>query len=205
MRASLIFARHGNAQDRQGATACEPSAWGLSRRGAAEACALADWLSGCGVTRLYSSDLARAVETAGVISRLNDVSVHTSSALRERSMGLFEGLSHEQLLLTRAAQGLSNEDPYQDWHGATGVETDEQVHGRVSAFLQAQSALSWEEHGATVLVTHAGVIKSFLHTVFSVTHTQRSCFKIGTGCAAEFTCRRGFPQLIGLWRNPVGL
>lgn len=86
----LFIARHGetasNAERRVVGQLDEP----LSERGFAQARAMRDRLRGLSFDAIYSSPLARAVETAGIIA--DGRPVRTLRGLMERHQGAFQGL-----------------------------------------------------------------------------------------------------------------
>jgi 2,3-bisphosphoglycerate-dependent phosphoglycerate mutase len=97
MGMQLFLARHGE------------TAWNLERRwqghtdiplsphGREQAAALAGRLRGRGITRIRSSDLARARETAEIVAReLGVPDLGVDPRLRERCFGVFEGLTAEE-------------------------------------------------------------------------------------------------------------
>ena len=47
------------------------------------------------LTAIYSSDLARAMETARPLSKMTGLPINGTSAFRERSVGVMEGLTFE--------------------------------------------------------------------------------------------------------------
>ena len=65
----------------------------LTEAGRRQAHVLADALRGAGITRLYSSPLLRAVQTAEILGAEWQVPWETSSALREFDCGVLEGRS----------------------------------------------------------------------------------------------------------------
>jgi 2,3-bisphosphoglycerate-dependent phosphoglycerate mutase len=91
----VLLIRHGqsegNAERRFGGHTATP----LSYRGRRQALATAEALKNDSITVIYSSDLARAVETAQPLARLTRLSVNTTEAFRERSVGVMEGLTFE--------------------------------------------------------------------------------------------------------------
>jgi broad specificity phosphatase PhoE len=69
----------------------------LSDAGRVQARELAARLAGLGICRIFSSDLARAKETAEIVARRLDVSgLVLDPGLRERGLGLFEGLTRAE-------------------------------------------------------------------------------------------------------------
>ncbi|HZN09945.1 MAG TPA: histidine phosphatase family protein [Pyrinomonadaceae bacterium] len=91
----VLLIRHGqsegNAERRFGGHTATP----LSPRGRKQAQATAQALKGDQLTAIYSSDLARAVETARPLARLTGLPIDTTEAFRERSVGVMEGLTFE--------------------------------------------------------------------------------------------------------------
>jgi 2,3-bisphosphoglycerate-dependent phosphoglycerate mutase len=91
----VLLIRHGqsegNAERRFGGHTPTP----LSLRGRKQAAATAEALKNDSITAIYSSDLLRAVETARPLATLTRLSINTTDAFRERSVGVMEGLTFE--------------------------------------------------------------------------------------------------------------
>jgi 2,3-bisphosphoglycerate-dependent phosphoglycerate mutase len=92
---NVLLIRHGqskgNAERRFGGHTATP----LSARGRKQAEATARILKAESLTVIYSSDLARAMETAKPLSNLTGLPVNGTTAFRERSVGVMEGLTFE--------------------------------------------------------------------------------------------------------------
>jgi broad specificity phosphatase PhoE len=92
---NVLLIRHGqsrgNAERRFGGHTPTP----LSARGRNQAQATAQTLKSESVTAIYSSDLARAMETAQPLAKLTGLPINDTSAFRERSVGVMEGLTFE--------------------------------------------------------------------------------------------------------------
>ena len=69
----------------------------LSEAGRAQAAALARRLSDTPFSALYSSDLSRAHETARAIAASSGREIVADTRLRERSFGIFEGLTYAEM------------------------------------------------------------------------------------------------------------
>jgi broad specificity phosphatase PhoE len=69
----------------------------LSERGIEQAERVSTYLDGIGVTRVYSSDLKRAVQTAQVIARDKKNEVILRKSLRELDFGDWEGLTYDEI------------------------------------------------------------------------------------------------------------
>jgi 2,3-bisphosphoglycerate-dependent phosphoglycerate mutase len=67
----------------------------LTPAGVAQAHALAEKLATRGISRVYSSPLQRAVETAEILSQALGAGVTITKALREWDVGVLEGTSHQ--------------------------------------------------------------------------------------------------------------
>ena len=95
---TLIVIRHGetawNRERRMQGTTDTP----LSGVGRAQAQALGQRLAGRGFAALYSSDLARARDTARVIAEHAKQAVVTEPRLQERRFGIFEGLTAAEIV-----------------------------------------------------------------------------------------------------------
>jgi probable phosphoglycerate mutase len=92
---NVLLIRHGqsqgNAERRFGGHTATP----LSARGRNQAAATARTLKSESLTAIYSSDLARAMDTAKPLANMTGLPVQGTSAFRERSVGVMEGLTFE--------------------------------------------------------------------------------------------------------------
>src|SRR5437762_12807356 len=93
----LIAVRHGETEwnvQRREMGQLESS---LTQRGIQQAEAIGRRLSGISFHALYSSDLGRAVQTAEIIAAVCQKDVRLDSGLRERHMGILQGLTWEEI------------------------------------------------------------------------------------------------------------
>ena len=92
---NVLLIRHGqskgNAERRFGGHTATP----LSARGRNQAEATARTLKSESLTAIYSSDLARAMETAKPLANVTGLTVQSTTAFRERDVGVMEGLTFE--------------------------------------------------------------------------------------------------------------
>ena len=92
---NVLLIRHGqskgNAERRFGGHTATP----LSARGHKQAEVTARTLKSESITAIYSSDLARAIETAKPLAKMTGLPVNGTSAFRERDVGVMEGLTFE--------------------------------------------------------------------------------------------------------------
>jgi len=92
----LFLIRHGqsagNAEGRFGGHSATP----LSDLGCEQARLAAVALAKENINAIYSSDLLRAVQTAEPLARMLGIEIVTSTALRERNVGVLEGLTFDE-------------------------------------------------------------------------------------------------------------
>jgi probable phosphoglycerate mutase len=92
----LFLIRHGqsagNAEGRFGGHSATP----LSDLGCEQARLAAAALAKENINAIYSSDLLRAVQTAEPLARMLGIEIVTSTALRERNVGVLEGLTFDE-------------------------------------------------------------------------------------------------------------
>jgi len=104
---------------------------------------------------MYSSDLARARETAEILAEQNGLEVQLDPRLRERSFGAWEGMTAAEIEVEFAeehARWMAGEAP-----GAADAEPFVDFGARVEEFVEDVLA---EHPGETVLVVgHGGSIR----------------------------------------------
>jgi 2,3-bisphosphoglycerate-dependent phosphoglycerate mutase len=191
----LIIVRHGethwNLDERmQGHSDSDLTSLGLR-----QAEAVAARLVGEKPRALHSSDLGRALQTAGVIARATGLAVVPDARLRERNMGLFQGLTFDEI------RGRYPEDYRQfasrrpDYIIPYG-ESMQQCHDRVIDGLQAIADRS--RGGRVVVVTHGGPLSAaFRHTVRLPVNAPR-CWSLFNASISRFRVRADQWQL-GTW------
>jgi probable phosphoglycerate mutase len=151
----VLLVRHGqsrgNAERRFGGHAPTP----LSELGHRQAAATARALAAEGVTAVYSSDLLRAVETAEPLARATGLEVRRTAALRERSVGLMEGLTFEEAAAAHPEEyaALLRRDFERV---LAGGESYRQLLDRAAAELDR--AVEENRGGTLAVFSHAGTI-----------------------------------------------
>lgn len=151
----VVIIRHGqsqgNAEGRFGGHTDTP----LSPRGRKQAQATANALASEKFTAIYSSDLPRAIETASPLAKLTGVALETTDALRERSVGVMEGLTFEEAAEQHPEQyqALLRRDFE---HVLSGGESYRQTLDRASR--QLDEAIEQHRGGRIALFAHTGTI-----------------------------------------------
>ena len=151
----VVIIRHGqsqgNAEGRFGGHTDTP----LSPRGRRQAQATARALASEKFSAIYSSDLPRAIETASPLAKLVGVPLETSDGLRERSVGVMEGLTFEEAAEQHPEQyqALLRRDFE---HVLAGGESYRQTLDRASR--QLDEAIEQHKGGRIALFAHTGTI-----------------------------------------------
>jgi broad specificity phosphatase PhoE len=151
----VLLIRHGqsrgNAERRFGGHTATP----LSARGHRQAETTARTLKSESVTAIYSSDLARAIETARPLSKVTRLPINGTSAFRERSVGVMEGLTFEDAAQQHPEQyaALLRRDFE---HVLTGGESYRQLLDRARQKLD--EIIDENRGGKIALFSHTGTI-----------------------------------------------
>jgi broad specificity phosphatase PhoE len=161
----LIAVRHGetewNAELREMGHLDSP----LTPLGIQQAQALGRRLKNLGFDALYSSDLGRAVQTAEIIGRICDKPVQLNSSLRERHMGVFQGLTREEISEKYPEQMAAYERiGFLDL--IPGGETAQERTDRSVRILTEIASRHPEQ--TVVVVTHGGFLTGFLGFVLGI-------------------------------------
>lgn len=161
MNAELILIRHGetnwNRERRMQGQTDTP----LSERGRAQAEAVGQRLARHPFSALYSSDLARAWDTAAAIARasVQGHAIRREPALRERTFGILEGLTHDEMAQRYPEEHarFNTRDPD---YAVPGGESPRQFFARSLACLENIARAHAGE--CVVVVTH-GLVLDTLH------------------------------------------
>ena len=173
-RTQVIIVRHGETEwnirgIRQGNL---DSA--LTTKGMVQAQALAQRLGRESFAALYSSDLGRAVQTAEEIARVTGHTIITDARLRERHLGIFQGLSADEIKEKHPEEYKLHRSLGPDYVIPGGESVKQQV-ARNIAYL---NEISEKHPGETiVVVTHGGVISGLFRHTFSIPFTAPRRFE----------------------------
>jgi broad specificity phosphatase PhoE len=138
---------------------------------------------------VYSSDLARARETAEIIARELGLEVHRDPRLRERSFGGWEGLTADEIEREFAgahARWRAGEGP-----GADDAEPFDVFAARVGAFLD--DALERHPDETVLVVAHGGSIR-VIHALaagLDYVRDHRSITGVANCAVARYAARDG--------------
>ena len=161
----MIFVRHGQTEWNVEGRAQGHLDSALTPQGRAQALAVGQRLKEMDFSRLYSSDLGRARQTAEIIAGQTGHEVNTDSRLREKNMGIFEGLTRaemEEKYLEEVTRYFTRDPNYMVPDG----ESERQFFERNAACFEELSA---SHCGETILVvTHGGVLKNLFYFVIDL-------------------------------------
>jgi 2,3-bisphosphoglycerate-dependent phosphoglycerate mutase len=164
-RTQFIIVRHGQTQwnhrgIRQGHLDSD-----LTARGIAQAKALGIRLAREHFTTLYSSDLGRAVHTARIIAASTGHEIVTDARLRERHLGIFQGLDGDQIRAKFPEEHRLHRTVGPDYVIPEGESVRQQVARNVAYLTQ----IAPKHLGETiVVVTHGGVLSGLFRHTFSI-------------------------------------
>ncbi len=195
----VILIRHGqsqgNAEGRFGGHTDTP----LSALGRRQAEATANALGSEKFSAIYSSDLPRAIETATPLAQRTGAPLITSEALRERSVGVMEGLTFAEAAEQHPIeyQALLHRDFD---HVLLGGESYRQMLDRAASELD--DAIAKHRGGRIAVFTHTGTICILiLHLMGALDAPELKPVWIGTSnCGlARFDLRSdGFIRVLGI-------
>lgn len=135
----------------------------LNDTGISQAQALRDKLGNMHFHQIFSSDLSRAKQTAEIIAEGRTLTVEATKALREGSMGSFEGKgSDETFALLGNWRSMTEEDKlkHEKAEALREVEPADSMVDRFTTFLK--DAASKYKDKDILVVTHGGMIGHLL-------------------------------------------
>ncbi len=187
-RTQVIIVRHGQTQwnikgVRQGHLDSP-----LTEKGLAQAEALGERLAREKFSVLYSSDLGRAVQTARMISHATGHTIVTDARLRERHLGIFQGLNAEEIKERYPEEYRLHRTLGPDYVIPGGESVHQQVARNVACLEECV-----EKHaGQTIaVVTHGGVLSGLFRHIFSIPFQAPRRFEFVNASLNLFTYEEG--------------
>lgn len=182
----FLFMRHGETEwNAAGNRYCGVTDVRLNDRGRAQAQDTGRWLADEGASLLFSSPLARAVETAEIVGGYLGAPNRTDSRLREVDFGLWEGLTAPEVM-------SRHPDNYREWLEGVGRaragergETASEVAGRMADWA-AETGERYPE-STILVVSHSTAIRLFISSTLGMPlHRYR---RLVCGNASLCDCR----------------
>jgi len=189
----LVVVRHGetewNVEGRMQGHLDIP----MSARGMRQAQAVAGALASERIDAVYSSDLVRALALARTVAGRLGLDVTADARLRERALGVAEGLTDEELRLRHPEVHAPFRGQDADYAPPGGESTRER-HERSVAVGREIAA---RHPGARVLVvTHYGVVRSLCRHALALGAGDPLDAAIGNGSISRFLVEGGRWRLI---------
>lgn len=156
----IYLIRHGEIESNVQKTYAGTSEESLNPNGERQVRLLSSHLEGKGISRIYTSPLTRAVETAEILGQKLKVPVIVEKELREILLGPLDGLSHTQVIAQYPeVWKMWNETPAE--LRLEGMESLEAVQQRILSVLK-KWCLSHSEETIVAAVTHLAVLRCLL-------------------------------------------
>jgi 2,3-bisphosphoglycerate-dependent phosphoglycerate mutase len=152
----IIAVRHGETAWNVAARIQGQLDIGLNDTGRWQAKRVSEALATEEISAVYSSDLGRAHETAQSIAEAAGISVVPEEGLRERSFGMFEGKTFDEIHQTWPDHAHNWRKRIPEWQPPEGGESLLQLRERVTRTIQALAARHTGEQ--IVVVAHGGVL-----------------------------------------------
>lgn len=154
----IYLVRHGHIQKERGKSYVGQKDLPLSREGRAQAEALREALSQVAFTEIVASDLDRTRTTARIIAEKQSARVTTEPALREVSLGRWEGLLFDEVAARYPDEYHRRGLEIADHRPPEGENFRDLARRAVPAFLR----IAGDPAGPRAIVTHVGVIRVIL-------------------------------------------
>ncbi len=185
---SIFLVRHGETAFNRDGQGLGRADLPLTEVGTAQASAVAERLSGCGVTRVISSPLARAFTVAQLVAGRHGISAEPLDALLELDVGETEGLEFSEMRL-RFPEFLAEWASDRGWKvRMPGGESIEDLALRLKPLT---AELLQSEHGDTVVVSHNFVLRTLLCSLLDLELGGFRAFQTDLASVTCLTVRNG--------------
>jgi len=152
----IIAVRHGETAWNVDARIQGQLDIGLNDTGRWQARRVGEALATETITAEYSSDLGRAHETAQAVAEVTGIPVVADEGLRERSFGIFEGKTFDEIHETWPDHAHNWRKRIPEWQPPDGGESLLELRERVTRTMQELAARHPGEQ--IVVVAHGGVL-----------------------------------------------
>jgi broad specificity phosphatase PhoE len=187
---TIYLARHGQTEWNQGIPRyCGVTDVDLNETGRLQARYLAQRLKDSRPDAIYSSPLKRALLTAHIVGDQLDVPVVVDEGFREIHYGVWEGLTHAQILSDYAeVRARWEADPASEKPpgGETGIDVAERV------LVSLRRILNEEKHESFLVVSHKTVHRLLLCACLGIDLTgYRRRFSLGNAALSAMEYDHG--------------
>lgn len=163
---SIIFLRHGQAKNNiERVLAGRTEGVPLTEQGIQQAQNIAKFVEKMNVSKIYSSPIQRAKQTAEIVANHNSLDLSFDDRLIELDMGKFTGMKYDEIFNTHGNVFMKfYSGDVEIAHN--GVETFAEVKKRVLSIVDL--CLNEHQDQNVLLVTHMDPIKAMLSTVMEL-------------------------------------
>ncbi len=197
----LILVRHGQTKSNASGIVSGISRDRLSNHGKAQVSYLLRHLKKRNITKIFSSDLPRAIQTANIFSRYFKEKVIRTSLLRERNFGRLEKSTREELKVERQKRGQSIESITEVWEGFPEVESDREIWQRFNDWLEQYNVKELIIENDVLAVTHAGVVRAAFYSMLGIPYSRPHAIQVNNGGALTISLVQNVWSVREIWPN----
>jgi len=114
------------------------------------------------ISKIYSSGLKRALQTAAVLAKFTDAEIQVDERLNELDYGLTDGLPKSSAIYQKALVARQDNKYAFRYEGGESLSD---VEARVRRFISGELVNS---PNGTLIVAHLGVIRTFAHVLCNI-------------------------------------
>ncbi len=160
----------------------------LTEKGHAQAEALSERFTPESCSAIYSSDLGRAFETARIIARKTGHEVVVDERLRERNLGIFQGLNGDEIRERFPAEYEEHRNGGADH----AVPSGESFRNQTKRNMLCLEELAQRHAGETIMVvTHGGVLSALFRHTLAIPLDAPRRFSFKNASINLFKCQDG--------------
>ena len=166
LRKMIIFLRHGQAENNtKKILAGRSPGVNLTETGIEQAEGTGKMLKSLNISKIYSSPIDRAIQTANIVGNHCDLEPVADDRLIELDMGKFTKMPYDQIFAKHGNVFLKFYEGSNEV-SENGVETFAQVQKRI--FEMVDSVINKHKNENVVLVTHMDPIKAMIGKTLSL-------------------------------------
>jgi probable phosphoglycerate mutase len=179
----IVLARHGESEGNKAGYFGSHGPTPLTEHGRWQAARLAEVLRAAPepITAIHSSDLPRALQTAEPTAAAFDLPITTTSALRERSVGILSGVTfidaqarHPDVFATLMARTEGASPPEGETHATVLSRAGEYVKATIAA-APDKAKLLFVSHSVTINLIVRQFLRLETHTYAAFTIRTDNC------------------------------
>jgi len=179
MTCRIYFVRHGETSWNALLKVQGHSDVFLSDRGREQAEMLAQRLANEKIHCFYSSDLARAYETARIVARPHELEVIATPALRELNFGVWEGMTAKEIEEVYPGQIESWWTNPLDTRILQGEKLSEMTERCVH---EVKNIINKHDNETVLVVAHGGAIRSIICSVLGINLNEQWRLHLDNAC-----------------------